>query len=395
MTKPTIVFLCQHIFEDENRAQYNRTRFLCDHFPTHIVASGFISPKASRNALSVQRYMEKKRFKLFFPFWALARLWKLKREHRQTSPLIVYCTYEPQNLITAYLAKKWLNYRWVPDLWDTPEKSYLILKHLGKGFKNRIKRGIRRLELMIVKRVLKRSDQVILAILPEEFSRKYQLPAGNILSITNGINLEMDFDPGVEQKEDMFTVFYCGTVDLLRLEGVFEALSEVVRHVSPIRFVVIGREADGGYAWLEREFQPLEGKVLLENMGKQPYLTVIEKIKESHVCICPYPAKLDIAQTYIVKLFDYMAAGRPLVASALPGTLRIIKHRFDGLLFQPGDYLEMARQIIELYESVPLRESLAQNALQSVRRFNWDNIHQDLYRFLVQGEREQKTALND
>lgn len=380
MAKKTILFFCQQILGDENRTQFNRTRFLSEKFSTHIAAMGPVCSRASRGIASVSLFPLGKFFKPLFPLWALFILFRLKKK---TGASVLYSTYQPKTIIIAYLAKKLFKLTWVLDLWDVPEKSYLMLKHFRSGIKSSLKLWVKSIELFLVKRVLNRADKVIFAVVPEEVSRNYSVPVEKTLAITNGINLELDFKPAVTREDGVFTLFYCGTVDPVRLEGIKYCLTEVIREIRPLRFVVIGHDLQNGNTWLKEELKDITDGFLLEVLGVRPHREVIETINKSDVCLCPYPDRLDIAQTYPVKVFEYMAAGKPVVTSALPGIKRIVKHRFNCLLFEPGDYQTMVEEIIELSRSCELRDTLSKNAAASVAEFCWDNIHEKVYEFII------------
>lgn len=66
-------------------------------------------------------------------------------------------------------------------------------------------------------------------------------------------------------------------------------------------------------------------------------------------------------------IIEVMACGRPIVAARAGGVLDIIQHQVNGLLFQPGDPLDLATQIKSLIENPSTAEHLIQNALVTVR----------------------------
>lgn len=390
MKELSIILLCHAVRGDENRTQFNRTRFLCGRFSTHIAAMGPVSSKTTHDALSVS-LLGWKPLKMLFPLWALFTVARLKKK---SGASLLYSTYEPKTIITAYLAKKLFKLTWVVDLWDVPEKSYLIQKHFGSGIKSALKLWARGIELFMARRVLNRADKFILAVVPGVVGINYEIPPGKSLAITNGINLDLDFKPAVTREDGIFTLFYCGTVDQVRLEGIKYCMTTLIRKIRPLRLVVIGRDLHNGNNWLRKELKDLEDNLILEIKGMRPYREVIEFANKSDVCLSPYPDHLDIAQTYPVKIFDYMAAGKPVVASALPGVKRIITHGYDGLLFEPGDYRTMAEQILELHRSEELRDTLSKNAEVSVTEFSWDKIHEKIYDYIV-GEAIDNTRRNN
>ena len=62
------------------------------------------------------------------------------------------------------------------------------------------------------------------------------------------------------------------------------------------------------------------------------------------------------------KIFDYMMAGLPVVASDMPGLAQVIDRSRGGILYRSGDSSDLAEKIHTLYSNEELRQSLAANA---------------------------------
>ncbi|MCP4023897.1 MAG: glycosyltransferase family 4 protein, partial [Desulfobacteraceae bacterium] len=214
---------------------------------------------------------------------------------------------------------------------------------------------------------------------------KYQLPLAKLLAITNGINLNVPFPNRIDGKTDLpgrLTLFYCGPVDPVRLEGLVPCFQDLFKKIDELRLIVVGPQIGNGYQWLKDQMDLFHGKVGLDIKGLQPYGSVLKLIAASDICICPYPDKLDLASAYPVKIFDYMAMGKPSVVSGLPGTMAITKHNEDALVFEPGDYQMMAQYILDLHNSEELKNRLSANARKNVKSFSWDRINQQIFQFL-------------
>jgi len=334
--------------------------------------------KASLDAVSVSVFPIRRTFNWLYPLWVL---WKIFCIKKRFNVAILYSTYQPLNIITAYVAKNIFKLYWVLDLWDDPEKSLLIIKNFPEmgSFFLKLRLFV---EFFLAKRSIKCVDKVIIALVRSIIQNKYSIPSHKILSITNGINLDYDFNQSVDKEDNTFTLFYCGTVDKIRLEGLLPCLSEVIKEIPILKIIIIGREFNDGYKWIKNEFKNSKKYIKLDIKGIQPYRSVVEAVGESDICLCPYPDKIDIAQTYPVKLFDYMVIGKPIVASSLPGIKKIITDGYNGVLFSPGDYQEMARHIIALYHSPKTRKHISKNAKISVLDFNYDSIHEKIFLFL-------------
>jgi glycosyltransferase involved in cell wall biosynthesis len=65
-----------------------------------------------------------------------------------------------------------------------------------------------------------------------------------------------------------------------------------------------------------------------------------------------------------------MAAGRPIVASAVDGVPEAVVHGRNGLLFPPGDVEQGARHVLELIADRSLRERFAAAGRQAVDEFS-------------------------
>ena len=89
------------------------------------------------------------------------------------------------------------------------------------------------------------------------------------------------------------------------------------------------------------------------------------------VAVAPYPA---VGNFYYspLKLFEYMAAGRAVVASRVGQVAQVITHRVNGLLYEPGHHAGLVNCLRQLRESSALRLELGKNARRTSREFTWE-----------------------
>ena len=73
-----------------------------------------------------------------------------------------------------------------------------------------------------------------------------------------------------------------------------------------------------------------------------------------------------------LKLFDYMAAGVPIVASDLPALREVLQHERNVLLARPGDPDSFAEAVRRLLGEPELARRLGQQAREDVRQYGWD-----------------------
>lgn len=80
-----------------------------------------------------------------------------------------------------------------------------------------------------------------------------------------------------------------------------------------------------------------------------------------------------------LKLFEYMAAGKAIVATALNEAIEVIQDGHNGLLVEPGDVDKFAESILKLIDDPRERNRLGQNArAQAVKQYSWDHYSKRL-----------------
>jgi len=73
------------------------------------------------------------------------------------------------------------------------------------------------------------------------------------------------------------------------------------------------------------------------------------------------------------KLFEYMAMGRPIVASRLGQIAEVLRHEETAFLVQPGDPEDLAQGILRLLKDQRLGETLGKAARETVvKNYTWE-----------------------
>jgi glycosyltransferase involved in cell wall biosynthesis len=88
------------------------------------------------------------------------------------------------------------------------------------------------------------------------------------------------------------------------------------------------------------------------------------------VAVAPYPA-LEEHYYSPLKLFEYMAAGRAVVASQVGQVAEIVVDGVTGLLFQPGDRAGFVDCIWRLKKDAVLRDELGRRARVACLEHTW------------------------
>jgi len=314
----------------------------------------------------------------FYLFWSFFKIFKLKYQEF----CISYSFHEPSSVLIGFFTKFFKKAQfWIIDFLDDP----------GLEFKNWCKRNIsikKIISLTILgtlkilnKVILKNSDlQIVQGIskkdrLPLLLSKEYKISYNTMITVPNGIDLELIKPKRKAKKDDKFKVFYVGYVSELRGVGtIIDALSLLKSKIPNILLILVGWLKEDDKIWLKNK---LIDTNMIENVK---YLGVLESekvwelIEDSDVCIYPFQNE-ELSYVFPVKVFEYLALNKPVIASKLEGVVHIIRDRYNGLLVNPTNPKDWANAIYEIYEDYSLRSKLIENARKSIEKFDWRIIN--------------------
>lgn len=157
---------------------------------------------------------------------------------------------------------------------------------------------------------------------------------------------------------------------------------ELLLRVAPrcpwARFSVLGGSDDDIRKW--RRLMPQEtGNV--EFLGRCPHPEVARYAHDADILVAPYQSvvsahggRRNIAQWMSpLKIFEYMAANRPMVVSDLPVLKEVLTHDRNALLVDPDDVDGWAAALESLYRNPDRAERLAAVARADFEHFHtWD-----------------------
>lgn len=108
--------------------------------------------------------------------------------------------------------------------------------------------------------------------------------------------------------------------------------------------------------------------------GHIPPADVAGQLADATVLVLPNTASAISARyTSPLKLFEYLALGKPIVASDLPAIREVLTDGVSALLVPPGDAAALAAAIGRLIADPLLAQRLAAAAWALAPRFTWDS----------------------
>jgi glycosyltransferase involved in cell wall biosynthesis len=218
----------------------------------------------------------------------------------------------------------------------------------------------------------------------------------DIIVINNGVNTEifkpLDMDKNEFRKELNLSLsgYYINfTGNLFRYQGIeylIKSAPLILEKCPNAKFLIVG---DGQ---MKKELMELteqtgaSDKIIFT--GAVPYEEVPKYINASDVCVVP---KKPLKSGYSpLKLYEYMACGKPVVASNLPG-FEILEQNEAGILVEPENSEELAEAIIKLLKDEKVREEMGRNGREYVvKNHSWENVARKVAEVCEEAIREHK-----
>ena len=223
-------------------------------------------------------------------------------------------------------------------------------------------------------------------ICPSNVTRDYIASLGLnrklVTVIPNGVS-PSDFSPSPLPVRESRTpvLLYIGTLaDWQGLDIVIRALPKILeRH--PIQLRIVGRGRSRQRKLLSKQIRKLGVEESVSILPAIPHHEIPALIGEADICVAPLGLNdRNVTQGACpIKLLEYMAAGRPLLASNMPIVRELVREDMDALLFSPSDPDDLARQAIHLLDDLDLSKRLAQSASErALTKFTWHESQKKL-----------------
>ena len=119
-------------------------------------------------------------------------------------------------------------------------------------------------------------------------------------------------------------------------------------------------------------------KDIVSFIGSVPFEEVPAYINAMDITVAPY-AKIPQLYQSPIKLFEYMAVGKPIVTTRRPLVEAVIKDYRNGLIFEFGDHHQLASAILKLINDKDLRERLGSEGRRIVEdKYTWEGNAQKI-----------------
>lgn len=198
--------------------------------------------------------------------------------------------------------------------------------------------------------------------------------------ISNGANIDM-FKPLDQNKckleLDPSINYVCFVGNLAPWQGVeylIQAAPLILSKCPNVNFLIVG---DGIMKdkWMQlAEVIGVSDKFIFT--GSVPYEKIPLYINASGICVAPFPkARNEKIGLSPLKLYEYMACGKPVVASNIKGVGNLLELEQTGIAVPPENPDDLATAIIKLLKNESIRKKMGINSRKCVvENHSWASV---------------------
>lgn len=208
--------------------------------------------------------------------------------------------------------------------------------------------------------------------LAEEVSTRYRLPPERVTVVPNGVDptafMSSDRDRArnaLKVPAGHWILFVGNLAPWQGLDTVLAAISILRREDPDARLSIVG---DGpSRAALEQKCRDLDVGGITAFRGAVPHEEIPAHIAASDVCVLPSQRRMNerVGRSPL-KLFEYMASARPVVASDVPGVRDVVEQSGGGLLVPPDDSAAFSAALVRLLQNPEVAHAMGERGRRYV-----------------------------
>jgi glycosyltransferase involved in cell wall biosynthesis len=230
---------------------------------------------------------------------------------------------------------------------------------------------------------------LLLAVVLTSFIKKQFVelgfPAANVRVLPDGVDLSL-FDnlpsreacrARLELPLDRSVIGYVGRFQTMEIEKGIPELVQAMATIPPQAgkeplLLCVGGPLEAVPAYEEIARQHGVPPHRLRFVDRVPNTEVPFWIRACDVVTIPWPwTEFSAYFTSPMKLFEYMAAGVPIVATDLPAIREVLRHGENAWLVAPGSAKALADGIYRVLSDSPLTKRMVQRARREAYNYSW------------------------
>ena len=209
----------------------------------------------------------------------------------------------------------------------------------------------------------------------------WDVPVDKLVVLPNAVDVECfkpDPDLGAQTRASLqltdhpLIIFVGSFYQWHDISTLLMAFSIVLSKNSDARLLMVGDGTEREVMMKLSDSLAMDGAV--QFTGFVTHTEVSRYVNAADIAVVPVPAMKQEMWLSPMKLFEYMASGKAVIATAMGQVKEVIKDGENGLLVPASDEQALADAINKLIEDAPLRNNLGKQAREvAVQNHSWES----------------------
>ena len=288
------------------------------------------------------------------------------------------------DILNAYLAMKIAKKNAIPFIYYWVDVNHRLIPF----------KPFRSIGRIVESTTLKQADQILTI---NGRLKDYVIKLGAPLKLTKILRTGVNIDHFVSSindntmrkkykfgKDDVVLFFMGWLYDFSGLKEVVVELAKIKNEEPNVKLLIVGDGDAFDDLQKIREKHDMQDRMILA--GKQPYEKIPEFLATADICLLPaYPNEKIMQDIVPIKMYEYMAASKPVISTRLPGIVEEFGEN-NGVIYinKPEETLKKAIDLIENED----RNEIGNKARKFVEMHDWNKITDEFEKILYNALKE-------
>jgi len=206
------------------------------------------------------------------------------------------------------------------------------------------------------------------------------VPADKIFVLPNAVDIDR-FNPSISGESvrkayginNKLVVFTGAIVPTQDLECLIKSASVVVKKIPNIKFLIVGGVISRiYYEKLKRLVKRLKLSSNIVFTGRKRFNEIPKIVSAADITVALYKKNSQFGFSPL-KVFEYMAVGKPIVATKMPFITEILNDGETAILVDPGNHEQLAEAIITLLSNQELAKKIGKKGrMETQEKYSYD-----------------------
>jgi glycosyltransferase involved in cell wall biosynthesis len=272
--------------------------------------------------------------------------------------------------------------RWAMDVLDDPGQSHGNAAQRHQRLKSALLRRYERIIGFLLRRAsvvftigLIRDDP-----LPSVLAQSYRVERDRIFPLRQSVDVRLVRDSAASAAIVPDTsapqVSFVGYVSRLRgVDTLIRAAIMLRGRDVDIELVLVGHLNKRDEEWLRAAQRSLPN---LKYLGVLQSHETLRTMSAVTLGVLPFPYRRETAPVQAVTGIEYLALGKPIIATDLPGARALVDHHMNGMLVPPQDAQAMAQAIEEIVMNPGLAKEMGEASMKKAEEFDAPMIRKEV-----------------